>query len=326
MSRRRRRRGQPRRRRRMSRRERRLRLIVCGLVITIVTMILVMMIGWNRGIKNWMLEIGKPVVKELDLSGIDSTHAVLMQVNGGKVIGEIGGEDRIYPASLTKIMTAVIALEEIKNLKTEITLTADMFTELYANDLMQAGFQPDERVRAIDLLYGALLPSGAECCMGLAVHVAGSEEAFVELMNKKAREIGMDHTNFCNTIGTHEEEHYSTAKDMAILLKYALGNSTFRKIMESSNHFTPGTNIHPDGIGYWSSLLRNLPDQSVTGGKILGGKTGYTNAAGFCLASYANIEGRDYVLVTTGAVSSGIAHIQDAVTVYNRLGAAAQAL
>lgn len=319
--------GRARRRgRRLTRRDRVLRLILCGLVEVIVIVCLVLMIGWNRGIGTWLTEMGKPVVKELDLSGINSTHAVLMQASGGKVIGETAGDERIYPASLTKIMTAVVALEEIRNLDKEITLTAEMFTELYANDLMQAGFQPEEQVRAIDLIYGALLPSGAECCVGLADYVAGSEDAFVELMNEKARKIGMENTHFCNTIGTHEEEHYSTAKDMAVLLKYALRNDTFREVIESPWHSTPGTNVHPDGITYWSSLLRNLNDPSVTGGKILGGKTGYTNAAGFCLASFAEIEGREYILVTTGATSSGTAHIDDAVTIYNRLGAAAQAL
>ena len=127
---------------------------------------------------------------------------------------------------------------------------------------------------------------------------------------------------------------------MAVLLQYALKNDTFREIAESPWHSTPGTNLHPDGITYYSTMFKNLSETSVTGGKvlggksgcsnaggkILGGKTGFTNAAGSCLASFAEIEGVEYILVTAGAMDGGTPNITDAVTVYNRLGEAAQAL
>ena len=227
---------------------------------------------------------------------------------------------------MTKIMTAIVAIEELDDLDQEITLTSDMFAGLYERDATQAGFQPDETVRAIDLLYGVMLPSGAECCIALADTIAGSEEGFVELMNQKAEKLGMDGTHFCDTTGLHDPDHYSTAKDIAILLKYAIRNDTFREIIESPYYSTPGTNIHPDGITFYSSMFNNLPDPSVTGGKILGGKTGFTNDAGLCLASFAEIDGTEYILVTAGAFSAGTPHITDAVTIYNRLGEAALAL
>lgn len=181
-------------------------------------------------------------------------------------------------------------------------------------------------MRAIDLLYGVMLPSGAECCIALSYAIAGSEQGFVDLMNKKAEKLGMDGTHFCDSTGLHNPDHYSTAKDMAVLLQYALKNDTFREIAESPWHSTPGTNVHPDGITYYSTMFKNLSDPSVTGGKILGGKTGFTNAAGSCLASFAEIEGVEYILVTAGAMDGGTPNITDAVTVYNRLGEAAQAL
>ena len=172
------------------------------------------------------------------------------------------------------------------------------------------------------------MESGAECCIGLAEAISGSEEAFVELMNEKAQKIGMENTHFCDSTGLHNPDHYSTTYDMAVLLKYALRNDTFREIIESLRHSTGVTNIHPDGITYYSTMFKNLSDPTVTGGKILGGKTGYTDEAGLCLASFAEIEGREYILVTAGAFgTSGEAlHVQDAVTIYNRLGVAAQAL
>ena len=197
-----------------------------------------------------------------------------------------------------------------------------MFAGLYEQDATQAGFQPGETVRAIDLIYGVLLPSGAECCIALADHISGSEEAFVELMNEKAAKIGMKNTHFCDSTGLHNPEHYSTVLDMAVLLKYALKNDTFREVIEAPRHSTGVTNIHPDGITYYSTMFKSLPSTAVTGGEIKGGKTGYTSEAGLCLASFAEIEGREYILVTAGAPGeAGTArHVQDAEEIYNRLG------
>ena len=306
------------------------RMIFCIAMEMIVVLILVLVVGWNYGmgtqLVEWIEQMRKPVVKELDISGINSPYAVLMQVRGGRVIGEINGDQQMYPASMTKIMTTIVAIENLKDLDQEITLTNEMFEGLYEQDATQAGFQPGETVRAIDLLYGVMLPSGAECCIALADTISGSEADFVALMNEKAAKLGMSGTNFCDTTGLHDANHYSTAKDIAVLLKYALRNDTFRKIIESPYHSTQATNIHPDVITFYSTMFKNLSDTVVTDGQIMGGKTGYTGEAGHCLASFAEIDGTEYILVTGGASGTGIPHINDALTVYNRLGAAAQAL
>ena len=291
-------------------------------------MTLVVIVGWDYGVESVLLNLSKPVVKNLEVSGINSQYAVLMQANGGRVVWEVNGDEQMYPASLTKVMTTIVAIEELESLEQQITLSNGIFEQLQGQNATQAGFQAGESVRVIDLLYGAMLPSGAECCLGLAEFISGSEEKFVELMNKKAEDLGMDNTHFEDVTGLHDPEHYSTAKDMAILLKYVIRNETFREIAESSHHSTGVTNIHPDGITYYSTMFKNLTDSQVTGGEILGGKTGYTGEAGLCLASYATIEDREYVLVTAGAWgdSGEVLHIQDALTVYNKLGVAAQAL
>ena len=315
---------------RKQRKQNKSRMIFCIAMEMIVVLILVLVVGWNYGmgtqLVEWIEQMRKPVVKELDISGINSPYAVLMQVRGGRVIGEINGEQQMYPASMTKIMTTIVAIENLKDLDQEITLTNEMFEGLYEQDATQAGFQPGETVRAIDLLYGVMLPSGAECCIALADTISGSEADFVTLMNEKAAKLGMSGTNFCDTTGLHDANHYSTAKDIAVLLKYALRNDTFREIIESPYHSTPATNIHPDGITFYSTMFKNLSDTVVTDGQIMGGKTGYTGEAGHCLASFAEIDGTEYILVTGGASGTGIPHINDALTVYNRLGAAAQAL
>ena len=102
-------------------------------------------------------------------------------------------EEKIYPASLTKMMTAIVAIEKLPDLRKEIKLTSSTFQGLYKADASMAGFQPGEQVTAINLLYGVMLPSGAECCIGLANQIAGSEQNFVKIMNQKAVDLGMDH-------------------------------------------------------------------------------------------------------------------------------------
>lgn len=313
---------------RKRRKQQRRRVLVSALIEIIILVLLAGAFCWDRGLKGKISGVvgifDGPPVKELDVSGVNSSNVVLMDVKSGKVIGEMNGEERIYPASMTKIMTAIVALEAFSDLDREITLGQDIFYALDGQDATQAGFQPGESVRIRDLVYGVILPSGAECCLALADEVAGSEEAFVEKMNQKAKAIGMKNTNFVDCTGLHDPEHYSTAYDIALLLKYALHNETFCDVIESHFHSTPGTNVHPDGITYYSTMFKNMSDTSVTGGEILGGKTGYTSEAGHCLASFAQIYDREYILVTAGAAAdaTGIPHIQDAKTLYNRLGEA----
>lgn len=263
-------------------------------------------------------------VPSVDISDINSRSGILVRLSDGKVVAEKDADAKIYPASMTKIMTAIVALEAFSDLDHEITLSENIFYALDGQDATQAGFQPGESVRVRDLVYGVMLPSGAECCLALADEASGSEEAFVEKMNKKAKSIGMKDTHFMDCTGLHDPEHYSTAYDIALLLKYALHNDTFREVAESHFHSTPATNVHPDGITYYSTMFKNMSDTSVTGGEILGGKTGYTSEAGHCLASFAQIYDREYILVTAGAAAdaTGVPHILDAKTIYNRLGEA----
>lgn len=304
--------------------------IIC-LVAEILAVIALLLVfsqnfGFGYQITVWVNQLIKPAVKELDITGINSSYAVLMQAGSGRVVGDINGETPMYPASMTKIMTTIVAIENLSNLNQEITVTNDMIANLYAQDATQAGFQPGETVQAIDLLYGVMLPSGADCCIALADTIAGSEEGFVELMNQKAEKLGLENTHFCNTTGLHADDHYSTAKDIAELLRYALKNSTFREIIESPYHSTPGTNVHPDGITFYSTMFKNLSDTTVIYGKIMGGKTGFTSEAGCCLASFAEIDDIEYILVTAGAYQAGTPHIDDAVKLYNRLGEASSVL
>ncbi|MBR0598025.1 D-alanyl-D-alanine carboxypeptidase family protein [Sinanaerobacter chloroacetimidivorans] len=254
---------------------------------------------------------------------LNSPHAILIRLTDATVLMQKNSEEKIYPASLTKMMTAIVAIENLPDLKGEIKLTNSMFQGLYEANASMAGFQPGEQVRAIDLLYGVMLPSGAECCVALAGQIAGSEQNFVKIMNQKAADLGMGHTHFENTTGLHNENHYTTAKDLAVLLSYALQNDTFREIFTSSRYSTQPTNKHPGGITFYSTMFEVLNNQNMIVDEILGGKTGYTEEAGLCLASLAKVGKREYILISAGAKGdhhSEQYHITDAVAVYNSIG------
>ncbi|SHJ34459.1 D-alanyl-D-alanine carboxypeptidase family protein [Lutispora thermophila] len=254
--------------------------------------------------------------------GLHSPNAILIHLKDHAVIMEKKSEERIYPASLTKMMTVIVAIENLHDINEKVELTNFMFQGLYEANASMAGFQPGEQVRAIDLLYGVMLPSGAECCIAIAEHIAGSERNFVKLMNQKAEELGMKNTHFENTTGLHNEKHYTTVKDLAVLLSYALKNDTFREIFTTFRYSTPPTNRHPDGITFYSTMYERLGDQNIINGEILGGKTGYTDKAGLCLASLAKVDKQEYILITAGAKGNHHSeqyNITDALTVYNSI-------
>lgn len=150
--------------------------------------------------------------RRVSLEGLISPEAVLMDADSGEVLAAKNADASIYPASMTKVMTALLVLEANPDLDTPVTLPEDIFPELRAEGASMAGFLPGETATARDLLYGALLPSGAECCETLAREVSGSEEAFVASMNQKAAALGMASTHFCNPTGLHDPEHVSTAR------------------------------------------------------------------------------------------------------------------
>lgn len=260
---------------------------------------------------------------KINLENLNSPNAILIDADSGEVLAEHNSKEQIYPASMTKIMTAILTIENCKDLSGTVTFTNELLTPLFTEGASMAGFQPGEQAELKDVLYGVILPSGAECCEACAEAVAGSEERFVEMMNEKAKELGMNDTHFCNVTGLHDPKHISTVKDFSVLLKYAVENEVFREIFTSSRHSMPPTDQHPDGFTVQSTMFQEIPDPDVTGGKILGGKTGYTEEAGLCLASMAEINGKEYILVTAHARGNHFTeqfHISDAVNVYNQIG------
>ena len=264
----------------------------------------------------------EPEQNTLDSSKVKlySPNAILVRLKDGKVAFETKSKEKIYPASLTKIMTAIIAIENIADMHEKIVLTESIFRNLYEDNASMAGFLPNEEVSAIDLLYGTLLPSGADAAAGLAILSLDSESEFVNKMNEKAEQLGMVDTHFTNVSGLYDDNHYSTVNDIATLLEYALKNETFREVFTSVTKTTASTNKHPDGIKLYSTMFKNMGNYEFDGGEILGGKTGYAGEeSGLCLASLAVKNGTEYILVTAAAAGNQNTepyHIMDAFTVY----------
>ncbi|WP_427110536.1 D-alanyl-D-alanine carboxypeptidase family protein [Lysinibacillus xylanilyticus] len=268
-------------------------------------------------------QLEMPEKSEINLDvNLHSSNAILVNLDTNKILLDKGSDEIIYPASLTKIMTVLVAIENISNLQEKILLPKSIFKNLYEENASVAGFLPNEEVTAEDLLYGSMLPSGADASIGLADYIAGSERKFVKLMNEKAKQLGMKNTHFRNATGLHHSDHYTSVKDISILLQYALTNNTFRDIYTAERYSIKSTNLHPEGMTLTSRMFKNLYTNENTRGEIIGGKTGYTEQAGLCLASLATINGEDYILVTVGAKGDSRTeqfNITDALAVYRQL-------
>ena len=258
----------------------------------------------------------------VDLSSLYSKNAVLLDLDTGEIAAQKKSQERIYPASLTKMMTVLLALENEEDLEKQVRLSEDIFPELYEEGASMAGFLPGEHASVRDLLYGAMLPSGGECCKALAEEVAGSEEKFADLMNKKAEELGMKHTHFVNSTGLPDKKHYTTTRDLARLLEYAWENGDFRAIFTTRSYTVPPTDGHPEGFTFSSLMFQEMEQSGAASDYILGGKTGYTSEAGLCLASVGTTRDKTYALITAKADGSHDTqpyHILDAVSVFQKL-------
>ncbi|HHX96834.1 MAG TPA: D-alanyl-D-alanine carboxypeptidase [Clostridia bacterium] len=207
---------------------------------------------------------------------------------------------KIYPASLTKIMTAIVALEEIADLDELVVVDVATYQKMVAKNASLAGFYGREKVTYRDLLYGALLSSGGEAANSLAVNLAGSVENFVDLMNEKAEFLGLENTYFVNPEGLDDPGQYSTAHDLARLLDFALNNEFFREIITTKTYLSTPTLDHPQGLLLQSTVLTLLEDVNQEGFRILGGKSGTTSQAGECWAILAEKNGREYICVAMG--------------------------
>ncbi len=216
---------------------------------------------------------------------ITADAAVLMDAQTGQVLFDKNMHQRRPPASTTKIMTAILAIEggalnQVVSVTPRAAEVGESSIHLHAN----------EKLTLEELLYGALLRSGNDACVAIAEHIAGSEENFVNLMNHKAKLLGGQDTNFCNTNGLPNDQHYSSAYDLALFTRYAMKNPKFSEIVRTRQKVISGSD---NSYRYLKNTNKLLWSYSW----IEGVKTGTTDAAGQCLVAYAKKDGKQLISV-----------------------------
>lgn len=233
----------------------------------------------------------------------ESDAALLMDMSSGRLLYGKNINKRVFPASTTKIMTGILAIE-MGDFHEIVTATAEALAPITIYD-SQIGILIGEKLSMEQLVNALLIPSANDAANVIAVHLAGSIDAFVELMNIKARELGMNNTHFENTCGMQDENHYTTASDLAILAQYAMKNETFRKIVRSSTYKIPPTNKcnYERNLDSTNLFLSSVYHQNPL---CTGIKTGHTSKAGYCLVSSAEYEGMSLLAVVMGCKNENL--------------------
>lgn len=238
---------------------------------------------------------------------VNANAAILVDLSSGKIIFEKNAYEKMYPASTTKIMTAILALENSK-LSDTATVSQNAVSSVpltYTN----ANLQVDEVLTMEQLLHVLLIPSANDAANVIAERIAGSTESFASMMNTKAKELGCLNTNFVNANGVHNENHYSTAYDLFLISKYAMRNEEFRKIVGTLRYTLPITNKYDkeDRVFINTNRLINSKNSQYYS-FATGIKTGYTDAAKNCLVASAKKDNLELVAVVLGSGSDNDAN------------------
>ena len=251
----------------------------------------------------------------LDLE-LYSEHAILIDLETNTVIAEKDPDAKIYPASMTKVMTALVACEQITDWDATFTMTQAIIDPLFLSDATMAGFVNGEEVSMTDLVYGALLPSGAEATEALAQTIAGSTEGFVALMNEKAAELGLTNTHFVNDSGLHDENHYTTVREMAVILEAAMANERCRAALSAVSYTSAPTTQNPEGVAMINKFLYRIGQYELGDAAVEGAKTGFTSQAMNCCASFGIAANGKPVVCVTAHAWTGDFCVEDHVALY----------
>ncbi len=292
--------------------------------------------------------------ESVTVNSINSNYAALVDAESGKILAQKGADQKFHPASMTKIMTLIVACEQLseEDLDREVLLTEDLLdfatSGVYAG-ASRHGFDVDEKVRIKDLLYGIGVVSGADCTLMTVqavfdtVSPKRAEVKFVDLMNEKAEEMGLENTHFENSVGVEGDEHYTTAAEMAAILAYALECPLIEEILSVSDPYSFYVKYTDDGESksyrstYYSTLFNTNPDRSsrfkayktkfkedfaLSSLEFCGGKTGTLGSGStadpylYSLATFAEADGKHYILIT-GETTLGYGMLEDAKTLYD---------
>ena len=241
---------------------------------------------------------------DFDITG---EYVTLYNMNEDTLLYSKNDTKKTSIASLTKMMTTLVAIEEIDNLDKIVTIKERDFEGTVGYS--KAGFKVGDKVTYRDLLYGIILPSGADAVNAVVNNTLGYDK-FIKKMNETAKKIGMNDTSYANPVGKDDENNYSTSNDLAKLLKYALKNETFKTIFTTKNYKTSnGLNLESTVNRYENILNTN---------EIKGAKSGFTKDAGRCLASITTLNNVDYLLVViNSSTTSPYNAVKDTITIYD---------
>lgn len=227
--------------------------------------------------------------EEVDIS---AQNAIVIDEESGRVLYEKNAREKMYPASITKILTIICALEKIDNLDETVTITQSDIDTVWETGASSANFEVGETVTYRDVFMGAMLPSGADACRALANNTCGNQEDFVKEMNDLVKKLGLTDSNFVNTTGIHDDNHYTTVYDMAIITQYAMQNEQFVEIFDRYQYNSS------NGLHQWiKKVLYNAKKSKIDTSMITGCKSGYTSNAQHTLSSSLDINGHTYICV-----------------------------
>lgn len=230
---------------------------------------------------------------------ISSDTGVLMDADSGILLYNKGGDEQRYPASITKIMTLLLAVEH-SSLDEQVTFT-ETGTRDISWDSGNIGMQVGEVMSMQDCLYALIIHSANEVAAQIAEHVGGTEQNFIDMMNQRAAEIGCTNTHFCNASGLPDENHCSTARDMALIMREGLKNETFRQIIGNADYTIQPTNMNSEARTLHTHHPMFAPESGYHYDGCIGGKTGFTNEAGNTLVTAVERNGITYISVTMRA-------------------------
>ncbi|MBQ7378572.1 MAG: D-alanyl-D-alanine carboxypeptidase [Clostridia bacterium] len=263
-----------------------------------------------------------------------SQYSIVVNASTGQVTASEQADARMYPASMTKVMTLLVAVEHLQHessLQDKIKVSEEIRQNMVNQGSSGVGFDVGEELTVEGMLYATLLQSDGIAATELAVYIAGSEQAFVDLMNEKARELGLADTHFTNPTGLHDANHYSTCRDMAAIMIYAMNNELCAKIMSTElfsaqSYWPQGDKMITYSL-YHSYLVTKVNNYKAsypygavqpTTATITAAKTGYTEEGKYCLVTYAKgNDGNGYVCVT-GFAAGSYNYVDDHVALYNK--------
>ncbi len=246
---------------------------------------------------------------------ITANSALLVSLDTGEVLYEKNADEKVYPASITKIMTTLLMLESDKyDPDAKIAMTEEALDLISGTGSSVSLLKAGEEITQLDLVYMVLMSSYGDCALLAATYYGGSVENFVAQMNARAAELGLSGTHYENPIGLHHEDNYTTARDTYVLTALALQNQTFKEVCESTRH-TVKTSMSGERVLSTTNFLQdNTTNYYYTYAK--GVKTGYTDEAGRCLVSTASYNGYNYMCLVFGCPSNQKNHFTESKELY----------